>query len=293
MNIIKLTVCIIFLLSFLGCQTIEQKTCLDLQQEIYSIEKQQPSLNLRDYQVVIDKKTITGINGNFSALTWNPETQTLFGTLNKPPTVVEISPTGDLLRAIKTKGIRDPEAIEYIGNNQFIIADERHHKLLKVVIDKKTTLLDGYQAPQIILGEIIKYNKGLEGLAYDSRNQLIYVANEAYPITIFEVTGFTILNSDRVNIKQNIDRDKQLFVKDISGLHFYESYQHLLLLSDESKLILELNKAGQIVGCLPLIAGKHGLLSSVPQAEGITMDDQDNLYVASEPNLFYVFKKAK
>jgi uncharacterized protein YjiK len=33
------------------------------------------------------------------------------------------------------------------------------------------------------------------------------------------------------------------------------------------------------------------LKKRVPQAEGIAMDDDGALYLVSEPNLFYVFKK--
>jgi uncharacterized protein YjiK len=33
------------------------------------------------------------------------------------------------------------------------------------------------------------------------------------------------------------------------------------------------------------------LQKTVPQAEGIAMDDDGTMYLVSEPNLFYVFKK--
>jgi uncharacterized protein YjiK len=39
------------------------------------------------------------------------------------------------------------------------------------------------------------------------------------------------------------------------------------------------------------LRGRHGLQRSVPQAEGLASDEQGNLYLVSEPNLFYRFSK--
>lgn len=267
-----------------SCQTKQQQTCLKIQQQTLYLPN---TLQLAEYQVTHHIK-VNGINNNLSALTWNPDTQTLFGTLNKPPTIVELSTEGTLLRKITTRGIRDPEAIEYIGNNQFIIADERHQKLLKATINKQTTFLNGHLLPQIKLGNVNKFNSGLEGLAYDSQTKIIYTANEAVPIAIYQITGF----AEGQNITTSeLNKNWSLFIEDISGLHFYQPDQHLLILSDESKLILEINTHHQIVGCMPLIIGQQGLWKSIRQPEGITMDDKNNLYIVSEPNLFYKFQK--
>jgi uncharacterized protein YjiK len=64
-----------------------------------------------------------------------------------------------------------------------------------------------------------------------------------------------------------------------------------LALSDESRLILELDVDGRPLSTLSLSKGRQGLQKTVPQAEGIAMDDDGTMYLVSEPNLFYVFKK--
>ena len=48
---------------------------------------------------------------------------------------------------------------------------------------------------------------------------------------------------------------------------------------------------GKPISTLSLLRGQHGLRRSVPQAEGIATDDDGNLYLISELNLFYVFRK--
>ncbi|ETC69015.1 MULTISPECIES: SdiA-regulated domain-containing protein, partial [Salmonella] len=42
---------------------------------------------------------------------------------------------------------------------------------------------------------------------------------------------------------------------------------------------------------MSLHRGLCGLRSDIPQAEGITSDDRDTLWIVSEPNLFYRFTR--
>lgn len=250
------------------------------------------SLWLPDYKVIIEAKPIKTIDNNLSGLTWNHDTKTLFAVVNNPQQIIELSTTGELLRSIKLTGFGDPEAVEYIGDERFIVADERRQKLIKVIITPTTTEINTEGLQQLTLGMGLTDNKGIEGLAWDSVNKKLYAAKERDPIHIYEVTGFPQKPNTTMDIEvgNNPNRDQRLFVRDVSSLDFNQQYQHLLVLSDESKLIVEIDKKGRPISSLSLRFAE-GLTKSIPQAEGIAMDDENNLYLVSEPNLFYVFKK--
>ncbi|MDH0099196.1 SdiA-regulated domain-containing protein [Ectopseudomonas hydrolytica] len=253
------------------------------------------SLWLGDYRVAIEAKPISGIS-DVSALTFDPDRRTLFSVTNKPAKVIELSLEGDLKRTIDLQGFGDPEAIEYVAPGTYVIADEREQRLVKVRIDDATRVLDAADFQQLSLGIGRNGNKGFEGLAYDAANQRLLVAKERDPVRIFEVLGFPHIDDSRpLALQVNTDpkRDARLFVRDLSSLDFDAATGHLLALSDESRLVIELNAEGKPISTLSLLRGQHGLKRGVPQAEGVATDDEGTLYLISEPNLFYVFRKAQ
>ncbi|UTH31333.1 SdiA-regulated domain-containing protein [Ectopseudomonas hydrolytica] len=253
------------------------------------------SLWLGDYRVAIEAKPISGIS-DVSALTFDPDRRSLFSVTNKPAKVIELSLEGDLKRTIDLQGFGDPEAIEYVAPGTYVIADEREQRLVKVRIDDATRVLDSADFQQLSLGIGRNGNKGFEGLAYDAANQRLLVAKERDPVRIFEVLGFPHIDDSRpLALQVNTDpkRDARLFVRDLSSLDFDAATGHLLALSDESRLVIELNAEGKPISTLSLLRGQHGLKRGVPQAEGVATDDEGTLYLISEPNLFYVFRKAQ
>ena len=252
------------------------------------------AINLGEYRAVVQAQVIEGLDDDVSALTYDPIRKSLFTVTNKQAELVELSLDGKLLRRIPLIGFGDAEAVEFIGADTYVITDERQQRLIKVHVNEDTRFLDAAQAEQLTLGIGLNGNKGFEGLAYDSVGKRLFVAKERDPMVIYEVRGFPQTNPQQpyaTHVVTNPRRDARLFVRDLSSLQFDERSGHLLALSDESRLVLELNVEGRPISSLSLNKGQHGLRKSVPQAEGIAMDDEGTVYVVSEPNLFYVFKK--
>ena len=257
-------------------------------------QRQDDSIRLTDYRVAIEAQPIIGLDDDVSALTYDPDRRSLFTVTNQNPQLIELSLDGRVLRRVKLIGFGDAEAVEYISRGLYVISDERRQRLIKVRLDEDTRELDAANAQQLSLGIELSGNKGFEGLAYDAVGQRLFVAKERDPLRIYEIHGFP--HSDpaqpfAVHVVDDLARDAGLFVRDLSSLQYDQRTGHLLALSDESRLVLELNAAGKPISSLSLLAGQQGLKATVPQAEGVAMDDDGNLYLISEPNLFYLFKK--
>lgn len=130
-------------------------------------------------------------------------------------------------------------------------------------------------------------------MAYDPLRERLFVAREKAPVGIIEVNGFFNDRGEALDLSVGGDpqRDRGLFLTDLSSLYYDKASDHLLVLSDESRVVIELDRAGDPLGSLTLRGGNHGLTDDVPQAEGLAMDDRGSLYVVSEPNLFYRFSR--
>ena len=260
------------------------------------VQPAEQSIGLDRYQVVIEARPIEGLTDDLSALTYDPDRNSLFTVTNASPELIELSLDGRILRRVPLTGFGDPEAVEYVGRDSYVITDEREQRLIRVRLDEDTPFLDAKDAEQLSLGIGLNGNKGFEGLAYDQQGKRLFVAKERDPMLIYEVHGFPHDNPQQpyaVHVVQDRKRDSRLFVRDLSSLQFDERSGHLLALSDESKLVLELDVKGKPLASMSLRKGFQGLSQSVPQAEGIAMDNEGTLYLVSEPNLFYVFKKAE
>jgi uncharacterized protein YjiK len=252
------------------------------------------SLWLPEYRVSIEAKAVAGVTDNFSGLSYDDDRDQLWAVVNNPEQLLRLSPDGELLARYPLSGFEDVEGITYLGDGLLLLAEERQHGLVAVQVPEKPGPLFREDYRALTLGIGLGGNQGFEGLGYNRAGDRLFVVKEHSPRKLYEIRGLKSSLAGDFNLEV-IDRqawiERKVFATDLSSVHFDERTGHLVLLSDESQLLIELDGAGQLISFRSLLHGFAGLGSSVPQAEGVTFDKRGNLYLASEPNLFYRFER--
>lgn len=263
-----------------------------------TVELPQHSIGLNKYRLNGPVVKLSGVDDNASGLSYNADSGTLFAIVNNPEYLLELSTSGQVLRKITLTGFHDTEAVVALGQQRFAILEERRHSISLVTITPQTTDLVRSEQQSItfsILGTT--ENQGLEGIAYDQHSKRLFVVNEKSPKQLIAIDGMgtheSINTSNSLNMSRmwSNDNSQQHFLdsNDYSGLHYDDTSKHLLMLSDESRELTEIDQNGNALSRLDLSWWNQDLSSSVPQAEGVTMDNNGTIYVLSEPNLFYRF----
>jgi uncharacterized protein YjiK len=253
------------------------------------------SLWLPGYRVTVEGLPIQGLARNTSGLTFNSETGTLFTVINRPPQIAELTTEGKLLRIIELEGAKDPEGITYVRGDTYVISDEDSHSMYWVRIQPDTTRVSitGQSSLGIRIDSV--HNSSFEGVSWDSEQDRLFVVKEKLPLRVLVIRGLDVFNEStgfNIDISEwKSSSAASLFMSDLSSLTLHEPTGHLLLLSDESALVVEYAPDSQPIGMLPLWRGFNGLQRKVPQPEGLAVGPDSAIYVLSEPNLFYRFER--
>ena len=258
-----------------------------------SAQQQAESIWLPGYRVVIQAKPLAGLaKAETSGLSWSPLSNTLFAVTGRIPKLVELSLEGEVLREVELRGFSDPEGVEVLSDGRIAILDERRAQLTTFYLAPDAQFIDAAMLRSIDLGRSRAHNKGFEGVAWVGRNQRMLLAKERSPFGLFSLP-FPAADDGLELATQSLQElpSGQVFMRDLSSLAVDQRTGHLLVLSDESRMLLELDEEGNPVSFISLAMGFNGLTSSIKQAEGVAMDAQGTIYIVSEPNLFYVFKK--
>lgn len=258
-----------------------------------STPQQADSIWLSGYRAVIQAKPLAGLEkSETSGLSWSPLSNTLFTVTGRIPKLVELSLDGEVLRVVELRGFSDPEGVEVLSDGRIAIIDERRGQLVLFYLPLDAQFIDAAALTPLSLGSNAGSNKGFEGVAWDARQQRMLFAKERSPFGLFSLP-FPELANDLAPVVSVLEElpSKQIFMRDFSSLAIDQRTGHLLVLSDESRMLLELDEAGNPVSFISLTMGFNGLTRSIKQAEGVAMDGEGTIYIVSEPNLFYVFKK--
>lgn len=268
----------------------DDRGVLWLLERFESPAERQESIWLPDYRAVIDAKVLPGMEKDeASDLAYDPQSKTLFSVMGNKPFLVELTLQGDVLRKMPLVGWSNPEGVTSMGNGLLAIVDERDHMLSIVKVDADTRELNIANFPKYDLGPSKDQNKAFEAIAWDSRNQQMWLGVERPPAL------FTWKSNDGQTLtgdKQKLASD-ELDIRNLSALAIDPRTGHMLVLSADSHLLLELDEKGEQVSFMTLLSGFNGLNKTIPRAEGVTMDEAGTLYLVSEPNLFYRFEKHK
>lgn len=253
------------------------------------------SLWLPGYRVTVEGLPIQGLARNTSGLTFNSETGTLFTVINRPPQIAELTTDGRLLRVIELEGAKDPEGITYVQGDTYVISDEDSHSMYWVRIQPEATRVSITGQSSLGISIDTVHNSSFEGVSWDSKQDRLFVVKEKLPLRVLVIRGLDVFNEStgfNIDISEwKSSSAASLFMSDLSSLTLHEPTGHLLLLSDESALVVEYAPDGQPIGMLPLWRGFNGLQRKVPQPEGLAVGPDNAIYVLSEPNLFYRFER--
>lgn len=223
-----------------------------------------------------------------SGVTWNWDSDTLFVVSDDGSSIVEVDKTGVLLDRMRFFGtFDDPEGITYIGNDQLVIADERVRDARLLDWLGNDTVLVLATLPTVDLGSTVD-NIGLEGISLDPRDGSFITVKEVSPQEVnlntldfvTETGTVTPLFVPALGVADIADVQVLATVPSLAGT---ADEDHLLILSQESARLLEVDRSGNVLSQFSFA----GLSTS---AEGVTIDGDGVIYVVDEngktPRLF-------
>jgi uncharacterized protein YjiK len=217
-----------------------------------------------------------------SAVTWNRDTGTLFIIEDEGTKIYEVSVTGAVLGSMNLTGFQDTEGLTWLGGGSFAVAEERLRSLYRLDYVAGSTVARS-SLSSINLGATVG-NIGVEGVAWDPlAGNFVYVkektptevnvalnpsfpAGTATPSSLFDPAGLGLLDLADVEVLARMPS--------LTGTVYQD---HLLLLSQESKKLLQVTRGGSVLAMYDLAGlGANGI-------EGVTVDDAGIIYLVAEP----------
>jgi uncharacterized protein YjiK/phosphodiesterase/alkaline phosphatase D-like protein len=238
-----------------------------------------------------------------SAVTYDWDTDTLFVVGDGGTSVVQVTKTGQMIDSMtlapgpspQGTDFFDTEGITYVGAGKFVLMEERDRQA-NLFTYVAGGILHKTDAQSVKLGTTVG-NIGLEGISYDPLTSGFICVKEKDPQSIFQ-TGIDFIAGTATNGSPSATSSADLFspslanmadfsdvfaLSNLPSLSGQPDYSHLLVLSQESGQIVNIDRSGTISSSLTIVSDPDNPLSVADQThEGLTMDRDGNLYVVSE-----------
>ena len=235
--------------------------------------------------------TVLHVEEDLSGITYQPESGTLHAVLNDPPSILILNDDLQIAKTIPLAGFDDTEDIVHVEGERFAVVEERRRQLCEFTLSADADRVNYADAIKILIEPTDFANKGLEGVGYSAAKNQFFIIKEKKPRRIYAVSR-TALGQVDAEITHPWDIEAQSHgMEDLSSVTVDPKTGHLLVLSHDSSVIVETTTSGEKIGSFPLKAGHAGLKADIPQAEGLTFGKDGTLYVVSEPNMIYEFKR--
>jgi uncharacterized protein YjiK len=242
------------------------------------------SLNLANYTLSGTYALPAARASEASAVTFNWDTGSLFVLGDEGDALVEVSKTGQQLSSMTLTNFDDTEGLTYIGNGQFVLTDERLRDAYKLTYTAGGSVNRSTLAAAD-LGTTIG-NIGIEGISYDPRNGSFVTVKEKDPQQVNNnVISFGAAGGAQGSAAISALFTPNLGVIDLADVQVLSTVpsllgtadeNNLLVLSQESRRLLEITRSGSILSSFDL-----SLLSG--NAEGVTIDPvTGNIYIVAE-----------
>jgi uncharacterized protein YjiK len=238
-----------------------------------------------------------------SGVTYDWDTDTLFVVGDGGRSIVQVSKSGTLINSMTLAAgsspqgteFYDTEGIAYVGNGNFVLTEERDRQVNLFTYVAGATLQRS-SVRTVKLGTTIG-NIGFEGITYDPITNGFIIVKEKDPQSIFQ-TGIDFGALTATNGSPTATSSTNLFDPALAGLSDFSDvfalsnlpylsgkpdFSHLLVISQESGQIINVDRAGNVSSRLTIVADPESPLS-VPDMtmEGVAMDRDGNIYVVNE-----------
>jgi hypothetical protein len=234
-----------------------------------------------------------GLGLEASAVTYARDRGTLFVVGDEGLGVLEITRTGSLVgsMAFDWAGTgstnNDAEGLAYLGGGILVVVDERPQVAYRFTYAAGTTLLLNEQPKVATTGStVIVGNAGTEGISVDPRDGRFFTVKQDNPARLLGGTLSFAVGGGTSTMTTLFEGATSLFglsslsdVQTLGGvdaLAGHAAADNLLILSLDSKRLIEIDRAGNTLSSIDL----SGLTTQA--LEGVTIDELGTIYLVAE-----------